>query len=59
MGRIRRERKTVAQAPSYQGIRFPERAERLADFQNICAERKQPAWVIGQVVAGSGIEVLP
>ncbi len=34
-------------------------AERLADFQNICAERKQPAWVIGQVIAGSGIEVLP
>ena len=34
-------------------------AERLADFQNICAERRQPAWVIGQVVAGSGIEVLP
>jgi predicted NBD/HSP70 family sugar kinase len=24
--------KAVAQAPSYQGIRFPERAERLADF---------------------------
>jgi selenide,water dikinase len=34
-------------------------AERLADFQNICAERQQPAWVVGQVVAGSGIEVLP
>lgn len=34
-------------------------AERLADFQSICAERSQPVWVIGTVVAGSGIEVLP
>ena len=34
-------------------------AERWADFQRICAERNQPVWVIGQVVAGSGIEVLP
>ncbi len=33
-------------------------AERLADFQHICAEREQPAWVVGQVAAGSGIEVL-
>jgi hypothetical protein len=33
-------------------------AGRLADFQTICAERDQPAWVVGQVVAGSGIEVL-
>ncbi|GIK42341.1 MAG: selenide, water dikinase [Chloroflexota bacterium] len=34
-------------------------AERLADFQSICAERNQPAWVVGQVIAGSGIEVVP
>jgi selenide,water dikinase len=34
-------------------------AERLADFQTICAEQNQPAWVVGQVTAGSGIEVLP
>ena len=32
MTRIRREREAMARAPSYQGIRFPERAERLADF---------------------------
>ena len=32
---------------------------RLADFQQACAEQKQPAWVIGRVTAGSGIEVLP
>jgi selenide,water dikinase len=34
-------------------------AERLDDFQSICAERNQPAWVVGQVIAGSGIEVVP
>jgi selenide,water dikinase len=34
-------------------------AERWADFQRICAEQNQPAWVIGQVTAGSGIEVVP
>jgi selenide,water dikinase len=33
--------------------------ERLKDFQAICAEKAQPAWVIGQVAHGSGIEVLP
>jgi selenide,water dikinase len=33
--------------------------DRLADFQAICAEKEQPAWVIGQVAGGSGIEVLP
>lgn len=33
--------------------------ERLADFQSICAERNQPAWVVGQVIAGNGIEVVP
>ena len=31
----------------------------LADFQQACAERDQPAWVIGQVTTGQGIEVLP
>jgi selenide,water dikinase len=34
-------------------------AERLADFQSLCAERNQPAWIIGRVTSGSGIEVLP
>jgi selenide,water dikinase len=34
-------------------------AERLADFQDICREKQQPAWVIGQVTQGEGIEVLP
>ncbi len=33
-------------------------AVRLADFQSICTEQNQPAWVVGQVVAGSGIEVV-
>jgi selenide,water dikinase len=33
--------------------------ERLADFQTICAEKKQPVWVVGQVTRGQGIEVLP
>jgi selenide,water dikinase len=32
--------------------------ERLADFLSACAERGQPAWVVGQVGDGSGIEVL-
>lgn len=41
------------------GLLLAVPAERLADFQRICAERNQPVWVIGQVVAGSGIEVLP
>jgi selenide, water dikinase len=34
-------------------------AERLADFQNACQEQQLPAWIIGQVVLGQGIEVLP
>ncbi|MBN1220371.1 MAG: selenide, water dikinase SelD [Anaerolineae bacterium] len=36
-------------------------ADRLRDFQNACTAdgRNQPLWVIGQVTAGSGIEVLP
>lgn len=34
-------------------------AERLADFQHICQDKRQPAWVIGQVRQGNGIEVLP
>jgi selenide,water dikinase len=33
--------------------------ERLADLQHLCAERNQPAWIIGQVTSGSSIEVLP
>jgi selenide,water dikinase len=33
--------------------------DRLADFEAACAEREQPAWVIGEVTAGRGIEVLP
>lgn len=33
--------------------------EQWAEFQDLCAERKQPVWVVGQVTAGSGIEVLP
>lgn len=33
-------------------------AARLADFQNACQERHQPAWIIGQVAPGQGIEVL-
>jgi selenide,water dikinase len=41
------------------GLLLAVPAERLADFQSICAEQDQPAWVIGQVVPGSGIEVLP
>jgi selenide,water dikinase len=36
-------------------------ADRLDDFQSACTAngRSQSAWVIGQVAAGSGIEVLP
>lgn len=33
-------------------------AARLADFQKICAEQGQPAWVVGAVTSGAGIEVL-
>lgn len=41
------------------GLLLAVPAERVADFQRICAERNQAAWVIGQVTAGSGIEVVP
>jgi len=41
------------------GLLFAVPPERLKDFQAICAEKEQPAWVIGQVAHGSGIEVLP
>lgn len=41
------------------GLLLAVPAERVADFQRICAERDQPVWVIGQVTAGSGIEVVP
>lgn len=34
-------------------------AERLQDFQNICAEQDQSVWIVGQVATGQGIEVLP
>jgi selenide,water dikinase len=36
-------------------------ADRLDDFFSTCTSngRNQPAWVVGQVVNGSGIEVLP
>jgi selenide,water dikinase len=34
-------------------------AARLADFQHLCAERGQMAWVIGAVTSGYGLEVLP
>jgi selenide,water dikinase len=33
-------------------------ADRLDEFQTLCIELDQPAWVIGQVVEGQGIEVL-
>lgn len=33
-------------------------AARLADFQKTCAEQDQPAWVVGTVTSGEGIEVL-
>jgi selenide,water dikinase len=33
-------------------------AARLADFQRVCAEQGQPAWVVGAVTSGVGIEVL-
>lgn len=33
-------------------------ADRLDEFRNLCAELDQPAWVVGQVVEGQGIEVL-
>jgi selenide,water dikinase len=41
------------------GLLLAVPAERVTDFQHSCAERNQPAWVIGQVTAGSGIEVVP
>ena len=36
-------------------------ADRLDDFFSACTSsgRNQLAWVVGQVVSGSGIEVLP
>jgi selenide,water dikinase len=36
-------------------------ADRLDDFQSACTSngRNQPSWVVGRVVNGSGIEVLP
>lgn len=33
--------------------------ERLDDLLSACRDRQQPAWVVGQVVEGRGIEVLP
>lgn len=34
-------------------------ADRVDDFRARCAERGQDAWVIGEVVEGTGIEVVP
>ncbi len=34
-------------------------AGRLAEFQQVCDDRGQQQWVIGQVADGQGIEVLP
>jgi selenide,water dikinase len=33
-------------------------ADWLDEFRALCAELDQPAWVVGQVVEGQGIEVL-
>lgn len=33
--------------------------ERLETFNNICAAKDQPVWVIGKVTTGHGIEILP
>jgi selenide,water dikinase len=41
------------------GLLIAVPAERWDDFERLCAERSQPAWVIGRVTTGSGIEVLP
>ena len=41
------------------GLLLAVPVERLAEFEAACAEREQSAWVIGQVVPGHGIEVLP
>jgi selenide,water dikinase len=41
------------------GLLLAVPAGRLEDFQHACAEREQPAWIIGQVTSGSGIEVMP
>lgn len=43
------------------GLLLAVPADRLDDFQSACVSngRNQPTWVIGQVAAGAGIEVLP
>jgi len=41
------------------GAYFWRSRRAIGRFQSICAERNQPAWVVGQVIAGSGIEVVP
>jgi len=41
------------------GLLLAVPAERLADFLSACSQHNQPAWVVGQVTNGSGIEVLP
>jgi selenide,water dikinase len=41
------------------GLLLAVPSDRLADFEAACVERQQPAWVIGMVTEGSGIEVLP
>lgn len=41
------------------GLLLAVPVERLTDFQRLCAEQDQPAWVIGQVTSGNSIEVLP
>ena len=41
------------------GLLLAVPADRLTDFQNVCAERNQSIWPIGQVTLGRGLEVLP
>jgi selenide,water dikinase len=41
------------------GLLLAVPSEQLDEFRDACAEWGQPAWVIGQVTNGSGIEVLP
>jgi len=41
------------------GLLLAVPAERLDDFLAACANKNQPAWVIGEVTAGAGIEILP
>ncbi len=52
------QRTLLWEAETSGGLLLAVAAENVATFEQACREREQPYWAIGEVVSGSGIEVV-